>query len=144
MLYLTEKGYIQISNRFGVFRSDRTLRKFQPVIEFPSFVNGSQIKTGKTPASVSSPDGSFLVYIVPDTAGYGKLVIYDLKTDEEIVVTENIEYTFSQLKVIWSSDSRIMIYEKDNSVYYYTVDKKVQAMLLRKISEKSETVRSVM
>ena len=123
VLYLTEKGYIQISNRFGVFRSDRTLRKFQPVIEFPSFVNGSQIKTGKTPASVSSPDGSFLVYIVPDTAGYGKLVIYDLKTDEEIVVTEHIEYTFSNLKVIWSSDSRIMIYEKDNSVYYYTVDK---------------------
>ena len=123
VLYLKEKGYIQISNRFGVFRSDRTLRKFQPVIEFPSFVNGSQIKTGKTPASVSSPDGSYLVYIVPDTAGYGKLVIYDLKTDDEIIVSENIEYTYSDSKVIWSSDSRIMIYEKGNSIYYYTVDK---------------------
>ncbi len=124
VLYLTENGNIQISNRFGVFRSDRTLRKFQPVIEFPSFVNGSQIRTGKIPASVSSPDGSYLVYIVPDTPGFGKLVIYDLKTDEEIVVTEQIEYTFSESRVIWSSDSRIMIYEKNNAVYYYTVDKK--------------------
>ena len=124
VLYLTEKGLIQISNRFGVFRSDRTLRKFQPVIEFPSFVNGSQIKTGKTPAAVSSPDGSYLVYIVPVTAGYGKLVIYDLKSDEEIIVTEKIEYTYSESRIIWSSDSRIMIYEKGNSLYYYSLDKK--------------------
>lgn len=122
VLYLSEKGLIQIGNRFGVFRSDRTLKKFQPVIEFPSFVNGSEIKTGKTPATVSSPDGSFLVYIVPDTAGYGRLVLYDLKTDEEIIVTEGIEYTYSDARIIWSSDSRIMIYEKGNSLYYYSVE----------------------
>ncbi len=123
VLYLSEKGVIQISNRFGVFRSDRTLKQFQSVIEFPSFVNGSQIRTGKTPDTVSSPDGSYLVYIVPKTAGYGRLILYDLNNDEEIIVTENIEYTYSSPRVIWSSDSKIMIYEKGNTLFYYSVDK---------------------
>ena len=123
VLFLEEKNIIQIYNRFGVFRSDTTLKRFQPVLEFPSFVNGSQVSTGKISGTLSSPAGSHLVYMVPESTAYGKLVLLDLSDNRETVISEGVEFSYSSPKVIWSDDSQILIYEKKGNLYYYTHDK---------------------
>ncbi len=122
VLYLSEKGIIQISNRFGVFRSDTTLKRFQPVLEFPAFVNGSQVQTGKISGTDASPDGGWLVYMVKTSPGYGNLVLLDLIKNRETIISSNVEYCYGKPKVKWSGDSKILIYEKSGTLYYHTVD----------------------
>ena len=45
--FLRDSGQLQIQNRFGVFRSDAQLKNITAIDIFPSFVEGSQIGTGK-------------------------------------------------------------------------------------------------
>ena len=52
---------VQLINRFGVFRSDDEMNLFKPVTRFPSFVNGSEIASGKLNVPSSSPDGRYLL-----------------------------------------------------------------------------------
>ncbi|MCL2294206.1 MAG: polysaccharide deacetylase family protein [Spirochaetes bacterium] len=130
VLFLREKGVIQISNRFGVFRSDSTLRRYQPVLEFPSFVNGSQIYTGRVSGTIASPDGRWLVYMVRTSVARGNLVLMDLTTNRETIISTNVEYNYEAPPVIWSENSRILIYEKAGSLYYYSIDQKTSMALI--------------
>ncbi|MCL2480830.1 MAG: polysaccharide deacetylase family protein [Spirochaetaceae bacterium] len=124
VLYLKEKGIIQINNRFGVFRSDKTLKRYHPVLEFPSFVNGSQIYTGKISGTKASPDGRWLVYMVQSSPAYGKLVLMDLNNNKETIISPDVEYSYGEPRIIWADSSLLLIYEKAGSLYYYSVDKK--------------------
>ncbi|MCL2705151.1 MAG: polysaccharide deacetylase family protein [Spirochaetaceae bacterium] len=124
VLYLKEKGIIQISNRFGVFRSDKTLKRYKPVLEFPSFVNGSQIYTGKISGTKASPDGRWLVYMVQSSPAYGKLVLMDLNNNKETIISNNVEYCYGEPGILWADNSLLLIYEKTGSLYYYSVDQK--------------------
>lgn len=127
VIYLSEKGILQISNRFGVFRSDTTLKRFHPVLEFPAFVNGSQVMSGKISGTGASPDGRWLIYMVQSSVGYGNLVLLDLLNNREKIISSDVEYCYGNPKAIWSSDSKIVIYEKGGSLYYHTIDEKSPA-----------------
>lgn len=124
VLYLKEKGIFQISNRYGVFRSDVTMKKFKPVLEIPAFVNGSQILTGKIAENSASPDGRWLLYLTPvptSVVGYGNLVLLDLQDDTEEIISSNVEYSYSTPRAKWSKNSNVFIYEKNGSLYYYAI-----------------------
>jgi len=139
VLFLKEQGIIQISNRFGVFRSDRTLKRYQPILEFPSFINGSQIYTGKISGIKASPDGRWLVYMVQSSPAFGNLVLMDLNNNQEIIISSDVEYSYGEPRIIWSNNSRLLIYEKAGSVFYYSIEQKLSGFLmaenLRRIGE---------
>ncbi len=130
VLYLKEKGIIQISNRFGVFRSDSTLKRYQPVLEFPAFVNGSQIYTGKISGTKASPDGKWLVYMVQSSAGYGNLILMDLDTNNETIISPNIEYCYGEPRIVWADNSMLLVYEKEGSLFYYNVNQKSPSSMI--------------
>ncbi|MFW6228184.1 MAG: hypothetical protein ACOC2V_01890, partial [Alkalispirochaeta sp.] len=100
-------------------RPEMTLR---PVEHFPAFVHGRDIQTGKTMAIVSSPDGRFLTYLVPDSPGYGTLTMYDTVQEREVAVSEKVELTLDQAPLKWSGDSSYFVYSKGNEVFYYSIE----------------------
>ncbi|MCL2792875.1 MAG: polysaccharide deacetylase family protein [Spirochaetaceae bacterium] len=131
VLFLREQGVIQISNRFGVFRSDKTLRRFQPVLEFPSFVNGSQIYTGKISGIKASPDGRWLVYMVRTSSAFGSLVLMDLlNNNTETIISSNVEYSYREPRVLWADNSRLLVYEKAGSLFYFSLEQKFSGILI--------------
>lgn len=122
VLFLKETGIFQISNRYGVFRSDNTMKRFQPVLEFPAFVKGNQVISGKISESSASPDGRWLLYVVQSSVGYGNLILLDLLNHTELIISSNVEHSYSAPRAKWSKDSRVFIYEKKGSLYYSTID----------------------
>ena len=126
-------GQVQIQNRFGVFRTDETLGNMKPVTRFPSFVNGSEIQIGKINAVGASPDGRFLLYFAPESFGYAKLVLLDTLTENESIISEQVEYTLSGPPVIWSPDSKFFVYSKQGMIYYFSI---VQLTDNRVVNEK--------
>ncbi len=121
MSILPDTGQLQIQNRYGVFRTDRELEDLAPVEDFPSFVNGSQIRSGKISPIGTSPDGRFLVFMRESSPAFGSLVLKDLEEGREIVVSEGIELDLSGAPVKWAPGSQFFIYGKQNTLYYYSV-----------------------
>jgi peptidoglycan/xylan/chitin deacetylase (PgdA/CDA1 family) len=121
MSILPETGQLQIQNRYGVFRTDRNLGNLAPVADFTSFVGGSQIESGKVQPVRTSPDGRFLVFMRTDSPAFGSLVLKDLSTGREVIVSRNIELDLDGPPVRWAPSAEFFIYSKQNRLYYYSV-----------------------
>ena len=117
-----DSSYLQIINRFGVFRSDDDLKYFTAVERFPSFVNGGEIGTGKLDVPASSPDGSYLLILSRTGNGLADLVLYDTDSGEEDTVARGLEYRVSAAPAIWSPDSSFFIYAKKRTLFYFSLE----------------------
>jgi peptidoglycan/xylan/chitin deacetylase (PgdA/CDA1 family) len=139
MMLLGSSNRLQIQNRFGVFRSDSDLTNMAPISRFPAFVNGRQIQTGKINPIKASPSGRYLLYLEPVSPAYADLILFDLQTEQEVLITEKVEHSLEGAAVLWSPDSRFFIYSKNDKLYYYALDqlvgKRVLAENLRTIGD---------
>lgn len=121
MSILPDTGQLQIQNRFGVFRSDRELGNVAPVEDFAAFVTGDEIRSGKVEPIRTSPDGRYLVFMREESPAFGSLVLKDLETGAETVVSEQIELDLDGPPVRWAPSSDFFIYSKQSTLYYYSL-----------------------
>jgi peptidoglycan/xylan/chitin deacetylase (PgdA/CDA1 family) len=137
LTYLMGKKVLQLQNRFGVFHSDESLKRFRPSALFPSFVEDDSILHGRlSPVSVS-PNGRYLLYLEGKTAAFGDLYFVDLDREERYLVSDQIEIDLTATPVVWSPDSSFFVYSKKGTIFYISV---------RQLSEKggiSEEYRQI-
>jgi len=130
-LCLVEGGSrLQVQNRFGLFRSDRSLSGLSPVAGYPAFVRGSAVRQGRLRPGAASPDGAYVLSVVPSSSAYARLILFDVARGRETVVASKVGYSIETLPARWSPDSRNFVYSKDNSIYYYSVEQLSGARVL--------------
>ncbi|MGM0674690.1 MAG: polysaccharide deacetylase family protein [Spirochaetota bacterium] len=121
MSILADTGRLQIQNRYGVFRTDGELEGLSPVEDFPAFVRGEEITSGKVAPVHTSPDGRYLLTTRENSPGFGTLVLRDLENGEEAVISEEVKLDLSGPPAKWAPDSEYFIYSKENTLYYFSV-----------------------
>lgn len=122
-IVLLEDGTkLQIENRFGIFRTDENFQNIHSVKEFPSFENGDDIQNGKISNVEASPDGRYLLYYRPVSYSYADLVLFNVKDQQEIVISGENEFSLDDKVARWSPDSNYFIYSKKSSLYYFSID----------------------
>lgn len=119
---LDEGRRLQISNRFGVFVTDRGFSGLRPLEGFPSFVSGNGVQHGKLVASEPSPDGTMLLYLVPVSPARADLILFELDSQKKTVVGKAIEYSLNSFPACWSPDSRYFVYEKKAELFYFSIE----------------------
>ena len=122
VMLLNNKSILQFQNRFGIFRTDSTLKNIQVVKIFPAFMHGYEIESGKISPVKASPDGNYIVYINPTTSAFGNLMLYDFENNKEWLVCKDIELDLYSPPVEWSSDSKYFVYSKEYKIYYYSIE----------------------
>jgi len=125
-MLLSSTGKLQIQNRFGVFRtrtdvSANAAPSFEAVGDFPAFVNGNSIQTGKISPLDSSPDGRYLLYLEPTSPAYARLVIDDVQQGKRTTIADKVEFSLQGPPVVWSPKSDYFIYSKDRKLYYFSI-----------------------
>jgi peptidoglycan/xylan/chitin deacetylase (PgdA/CDA1 family) len=113
---------LQVQNRFGLFRSDRSLSGLAPVAGYPAFARGSSVRQGRLIPCATSPDGAYVLSVVPTSPAYARLVLFDVARGSESVVASKVGYSIESVPARWSPDSRNFAYAKDGSIYYYSVE----------------------
>ncbi len=113
---------LQLRNRYGLFRTSGDFKSIDILDSFPGFVDGKQIKTGKMYPSHPSPDGQYLAYLKPVSYGYGNLILYNVQSGKETMISENLDLSYSTEIVLWSPDSDFFVYSKGGNVYYYSLE----------------------
>lgn len=119
---LQNEEQLQIQNRFGVFRTDLNLENITTVDKFSSFINGSEISSGKISKVGASPDGNYLLYLRAVSHAYADLYLFDVKGQKEVKITSRAKLSFSGPGASWSPDSSFFIYEKAGNLYYYSIE----------------------
>lgn len=113
---------LQVQNRLGVYRTGADLTDLQPVPGFPSFARGASPQSGKLLASLSSPDGKWLLYLAPSSAAYGRLVLLEVASGKETVVAERVEFSVERFPAVWAPGSEVFVYSRAGNIHYYSID----------------------
>ncbi|HOX11953.1 MAG TPA: polysaccharide deacetylase family protein [Spirochaetia bacterium] len=120
---LVDRGRrLQVQNRYGVFRTGADFRGMEPVPGFPAFTRGSPAREGKLPGVQASPDGTRLLYMDPASPAYGRLILFDVATGGETVVSADVAQYADRIPALWSPDSRHFVYAKGGNLHYYSLD----------------------
>lgn len=67
---------------------------------------------------VASPDGQWCVFFRKNGAATGDLIIQNSASKKYAVLDREAEYSYSELPVKWSGDSRHFIYQKNGFLYF--------------------------
>lgn len=130
---------LQLRNHYGLFRTTEDFSGLEMLNSYPGFVDGEQIKTGKMFPSHPSPDGRYFAYLKPVSYGYGNLILYNVQSGEETMISGNLDLSYSDEVVLWSPESDFLVYSKAGNVYYYSLEQlyegKTLAEEFRKIGE---------
>ena len=133
-MYFVQGGSaLQIQNRFGVFRSDRSFSSVSPLGDFPGFTAGDQVQEGLLNPALSSPDGEYILFLEPSSYGFGDLVLYDVDADKRFVVSSGLELRMGGGFAQWAPDSRFFIFGKAGRIYYYSVEQLEDEEVMRKL-----------
>ncbi|MDR1932177.1 MAG: polysaccharide deacetylase family protein [Spirochaetales bacterium] len=120
--FLPGTGGLQIQNRFGVFRTDTDFSSVTPLANFPSFLTGTEVRNGKLPSVLTSPDGRFILYTSETSPAYGELLLFDSYSGRTHSVSPRVDISLDGPRAEWSPDSQFLVYAKDRGLYYFSIE----------------------
>ena len=114
MELLEDGTVLQLRNRYGTGRYNSKTDSFEWVERTEGIpVNSLPV----SPYSISS-DGKWLVKIEKYSLSTGSLVIQNIQSGKTAVLCESVRQSYKTLPVKWSPDGTILIYEKEDNLYF--------------------------
>ena len=124
---------LQIRNRYGTGAYNTKTDSFEWLEKTDDIpVNSLPI----SPYSVSF-DGKWICSIEKSSLSSGSLILKNVENGKTVTLVDTVRQSFDKLPVKWSPDSSILIYEKDNEIYFCNPD-----AVLRKV-EMDEKYRKI-
>ncbi len=120
--FIRSSNTLFLQNRYGLFKNTPDYKSMEAVEEFISFMNGEFIKDGKIIPVTISPDGEKLLFVETDSIVSGKLHLFNIKTGEFKNLKTEIDLTFENDYALWSPDSKIFIYGRNDFLYYFSLE----------------------
>ncbi|TVQ20979.1 MAG: polysaccharide deacetylase family protein [Spirochaetaceae bacterium] len=121
MQYLSAIGEIHVQNRFGIFRLRSDESGFQPVITEQSRSGSIDVTLGALGESLVSPDGQYLIRLERQSPSQAYLILQNIGSGEEIVLSRGVERTDSGPPAKFSPDGSVIVYSDTNSLYYFSI-----------------------
>lgn len=107
---------VQIRNRYG--NAKFNIKK--NTVEW-SF-NQEKISTSysHTPPASASPDGKWICVLRPGKNTSAVIILQNTANGKEVVLSDRCENEYDKIPVKWAPDSKTVLYEKNNVVYFAT------------------------
>lgn len=129
LTFFPEKSYYNratetlfVQNRYGLFTSRDKFKGMSALSDFPSFSSGQYIKDGKISPVNISPDGKKILYVKVSSMVEAELYLFDIETGKHYDLKTQIDLEFDKDYALWSPDSRMFIYSRDEQLYYFSLD----------------------
>ncbi|GMO40371.1 MAG: polysaccharide deacetylase family protein [Treponemataceae bacterium] len=116
---LQDGSVLRISNRYGAARYSFTSKKIAPLplTELPLY-------PARFAETAVSPDGKWVCSIKKTSAAHGSLVVRNTSENtgqNDIVLADNVDFSFDSVPVKWSPDSSVLVYERANKLFFLRV-----------------------
>jgi peptidoglycan/xylan/chitin deacetylase (PgdA/CDA1 family) len=134
--YLPSLGQLQIRNRFGVWRLDPATAQVTAVSP-QIFGQDPGAGEGRALPLAYAPDGRSVLAFRPNGPVSGSLELRDVATQTATEVSTGVDLSYQSLPALWSPDGQFFVYEKKDSLYYYSLrqlkEKRVPEENLRRL-----------
>ncbi|MGI5174570.1 polysaccharide deacetylase family protein [Treponema sp. OMZ 840] len=113
--------FLQIRNADGVFMYGFAAQTLTCLSSTPSLYPHPSLKArirDNLMETAVSPDGNWICLFRKKNAVSGSIVLSSTQTGKELVLVEQTDFSFTDIPVLWSPDSEILIYEKENKLYF--------------------------
>jgi peptidoglycan/xylan/chitin deacetylase (PgdA/CDA1 family) len=87
----------------------------------PSFAQGNIPLKGRTEDFAVSSDGRWILFIEPTSPAFGDLYLVETTSGVKWKISERIELPSQDFPVRWSPDSRLFVYSKNGSLFYFPI-----------------------
>ena len=119
---LNDNSVLQIRNRYGnayLSLKDKSI-KWVDISDEVKANPGSYIPvlSNRLDALEISPNGKWICFIQKKTNSLGTLILKKTDGSVSYKLADNIEYSFEKFPVSWSPNSSILIYQKNNNLYF--------------------------
>lgn len=105
---------LQIRNRYGTILYD--LQK--KIFEWQNTITDIPTTSQKTPKYSVSFDGKWICYVEKTKYATGRLLLKNVEMGKAYVLDENAKFSFTKLPCKWQSSANILLYEKDDAIYF--------------------------
>jgi peptidoglycan/xylan/chitin deacetylase (PgdA/CDA1 family) len=112
---------IFVLNRFGASMIPASGGLPAPLPGYPSFTQGRVPLRGSLQEFAASPDGKWVLHIEPTSTAYGKLLLTEISSGTQWLVSENVELPATEFPAKWSTDSRLFVYAKGGRLFYLPI-----------------------
>ena len=114
-------NFLQVRNSDGVFiysAAKASLERvaYNPVLKPSPFVSARS--RGILTETALSPDGNWICFFKKTEIARAQLVLGDTKTGQEYLLSEQCDFDFTGPRVLWSPDSKFLVYEKNDHLYF--------------------------
>ncbi|MBP5357562.1 MAG: polysaccharide deacetylase family protein [Treponema sp.] len=118
MEMLDGNSTVQIRNRYGNARFNTKKNS----VEWSMNQEKMSSAYSHTPPASASPDGKWLCVLRPTENASAVIILQNTANGKEIVLSEICENEYDKIPVKWAPDSKTVLYEKNNVVYFATPD----------------------
>ncbi|MCQ2592739.1 MAG: polysaccharide deacetylase family protein [Treponema sp.] len=118
MELLNNGEILQIRNRYGIGHYDIKNESFAwQKVE-------SEIPENSLPVIpyAVSPDGKWICKIEKETLSSGVLIVQNVENGKTALLCDEVRQSYEKLPVKWAPDSSLLLYEKEDSVYFCNPD----------------------
>jgi hypothetical protein len=108
---------LQMRNRYGTVRYSFSTNSPTPLIVNDALPQ-NPVRLGEMAVS---PDGKWLCFIKKTAAAHGSLILRSTSESaglSDIVLAENIDFSFTRVPVKWSPDSAVLVYEHGGKLLF--------------------------
>ena len=128
--YYPDTAEIEIQNRYGLYRgvldltqTSKAFISMQPAAFHPAFSRGQRLPAGRTLPAGGSPNGRWIAVQEPHDSIQGSLMLYDTRGGDPVTISSNHLLDYRSSPVIWSPDSRYLVYSRNGRIYYLAVQR---------------------
>jgi len=118
-----------VLNRFGASMIPVSGGLPSPLTGYPSFTQGYVPLKGSLQEFAASADGRWVLHIEPTSPAYGNLLLIEISSGVEWLVSESVELPASEFPAKWSWDSRLFVYAKGGRLFYYPIINDLSALV---------------
>ena len=114
MELLLDGSCLQVRNRYGTAWYSTVDRQ----LSWISSANRIPVEYTRTGPACASPDGKWLCFVRQTKSSVGQLILQNVKTSEQHVLIEAVDFSYTSVPVKWSPDSNVLLYEKNGMLYF--------------------------
>ena len=122
LVYNKNSECVFIQNRFGIFVYIQNENAIKPLPNIPSFLSGEEYSVYDLCKITISPNGRYLLYKKAVSPTRADIFLYDLASSQPTPIVNAADRCAGEVVAKWSADSNYFIYQKDNKIYYFSID----------------------
>jgi peptidoglycan/xylan/chitin deacetylase (PgdA/CDA1 family) len=122
LVYNDKSNVLFIQNRMGLYKYDILKNQVKKIEGYPCFSDKAEYVIHRLQKISISPNNRYVAGKAAVSPTKSNIVIYDIENNTSMEIVKDAETTPDMPTCYWSMDSNYLVYQKNHSLYYFSIN----------------------